>query len=201
MSFFELFCRRSLQHRWSQRLSSVIYSNRNLWKTSGNNPPSELDATKSCKEVACVVLLPSLLLSLVLIGVCSLFIYLHLLHKYHSEIDTLKAELKAARDKDGVFLPKDIYDMQMQDREKSELSLRRKTQELKSLEVKLEKFKVLLTIFFSLSHDYYPIEIRYYFAKKCASVAKIVFLALIHASLLLCWKTLKEGMKRRVLFL
>ena len=151
VSFFVIFCRRSLQHRWSQRLSSVIYSNRNLWKTSGTNPPSELDATKSCKEVACVVLLPSLLLSLVLIGVCSLFIYLHLLHKYHSEIDTLKAELKAARDKDGVFLPKDIYDMQMQDREKSELSLRRKTQELKSLEVKLEKFKVLLTIFFSLS--------------------------------------------------
>ena len=112
--------KRSLQQRWSQRLSSVIYSNVPLWKNGGgsvqnnggmsNNSTSHFqDPPKSCKEVACVVLLPSILLSLVLIGVCSLFIYFHLLHKYHAEIDTLKAQLKAAREKDGVFLPKDMF--------------------------------------------------------------------------------------------
>ena len=43
------------------------------WKIS-----DKLRSEKSCKDVACVVLVPSVLLSLVLIGVCTLFIYLHL---------------------------------------------------------------------------------------------------------------------------
>lgn len=53
--------------RWSQRLS-VIYG---VGKRN--------DKGLNCKDIACVVLLPCLLLSLVLIGVCSLLIYLHLL--------------------------------------------------------------------------------------------------------------------------
>ena len=140
--------KRSLQHRWSQRLSSVIYSNVPLWKNGGGVPVHNggsghfQDPPKSCKEVACVVLLPSILLSLVLIGVCSLFIYLHLLHKYHAEIDTLKAELKAARDKDGVFLPKDMYEMQIQARKNADQALNKKRLEMKSLQDKLKKFKV-----------------------------------------------------------
>ena len=145
--------KRSLQQRWSQRLSSVIYSNVPLWKNGDGAVPVQnggsgsghfQDPPKSCKEVACVVLLPSILLSLVLIGVCSLFIYLHLLHKYHAEIDTLKAELKAARDKDGVFLPKDMYEMQIQARKDADQALNEKRLEMKSLQDKLKRFKVLL---------------------------------------------------------
>ena len=62
--------RKIIQNRWSQRLSSAVILNRRV--------PEK----PSCKDVACVVLLPSILLSLVLIGVCSLFIYLHLLQVY-----------------------------------------------------------------------------------------------------------------------
>ena len=101
----------------------------------------------------------NLLIILVLIGVCSLFIYLHLLQKYHAEIDTLKAELKAARDKDGVFLPKEMYDLQIQARDKADQAVREKTMQMKYLEDKLEKFKVniLLTdfrhAFFKILYD------------------------------------------------
>ena len=51
---------------------------------------------KSCKDVACVVLVPSVLLSLVLIGVCTLIIYLHFLSEYHAEIDKLTSESQAS---------------------------------------------------------------------------------------------------------
>ena len=65
--------RKNIQNRWSQRLSSAVILNRRV--------PEK----PSCKDVACVVLLPSILLSLVLIGVCSLFIYLHLLQVHKNE--------------------------------------------------------------------------------------------------------------------
>ena len=117
-----------------------------------------------CRDVACIVLLPSLLLSLVTIGICALFIYLHLLQvlplfsrqndemikicffsnfqEYHAEIDKLKLELQAARDKDGVFLPKDVYDQQMKAKESADTEIRELTLNLKGVEEQLEKFKV-----------------------------------------------------------
>lgn len=100
------------------------------------------DKSYSCKDVACVVLLPSVLLSLVLIGVCSLFIYLHLLQEYHAEIDKLKSELQAARDKDGVFLPKEHYEEQLRAKEVADKEIQEKTLLLKAMEEELEKFKV-----------------------------------------------------------
>ena len=93
--------------RWSQRLSSAVIMNRSNNLTRwfftpigqiGQNKLELADLSfgilqlgkkspcavrfratneKKCKDVACVVLLPSVLLSLVLIGVCSLFIYLY----------------------------------------------------------------------------------------------------------------------------
>ena len=103
---------------------------------------NDLSSEKSCKDVACVVLVPSVLLSLVLIGVCTLFIYLHLLQEYHAEIDKLKFELQAARDKDGVFLPKDHYDEQIKAKEWADKEIHEKTLLLKAMEEELEKFKV-----------------------------------------------------------
>jgi len=62
--------------------------------------------------------------------------------EYHAEIDKLKLELQAARDKDGVFLPKDVYDQQMKAKESADTEIRELTLNLKGVEEQLEKFKV-----------------------------------------------------------
>jgi hypothetical protein len=118
-------------------------------RTSKNDFENRKNNKKSysCKDMACVVLLPSVLLSLVLIGVFSLLIYLHLLQEYHAEIDKLKYELQAARDKDGVFLPKETFDEQNKLKENAEKEIREKTLLLKALEEELEKFKVCFLTF------------------------------------------------------
>jgi len=51
-------------------------------------------------------------------------------------------ELQAARDKDGVFLPKDVYDQQMKAKESADTEIRELTLNLKGVEEQLEKFKV-----------------------------------------------------------
>ena len=93
-----------------------------------------------------MVILPSVLLSLVLIGVCSLFIYLHLLQEYHAEIDKLKSELQAARDKDGVFLPKENYEEQVRAKAAADNEIQEKTRMLKAKEEEMEKFQVSLDL-------------------------------------------------------
>ena len=72
---------------FSQRLSSVIgYSNGLSGGAKASSPISSLwrssqpkISSMKCKDVTFVVIFPFLLLSLVMIGVCVLFIYLHLL--------------------------------------------------------------------------------------------------------------------------
>ena len=54
----------------------------------------------------------------------------------------MKLELQAARDKDGVFLPKDVYDQQMKAKESADTEIRELTLNLKGVEEQLEKFKV-----------------------------------------------------------
>ena len=92
--------------------------------------------------MACVVLLPAVLLSLVLIGVCSLFIYLHLLQEYHAEIEKLTLELQAARDKDGVFLPNERYQAMTEEQKKADHLIREKTLELNEYLNLLDRLKV-----------------------------------------------------------
>lgn len=65
-----------------------------------------------------------------------------LLQEYHKEIDNLKAELQAARDKDGVFLPKETYEEQLKARERQEEEIKQLTKELKAKETELENFMV-----------------------------------------------------------
>ena len=67
---------------FSQRLSSVIGvakasspTSSSLWRSSSQPKRSAM----KCKDVTFVVIFPFLLLSLVMIGVCVLFVYLHLL--------------------------------------------------------------------------------------------------------------------------
>jgi len=134
--------KRSFQNRWSQRLSSAVIINRS--PNNFTNQRDKLRSEKSCKDVACVVLVPSVLLSLVLIGVCTLFIYLHLLQEYHAEIDKLKSELQSARDKDGVFLPKDHYEEQIKAKEWADKEIHEKGLLLKALEEELQKFKEII---------------------------------------------------------
>ena len=73
---------------FSQRLSSVIgYSNESSsGGAKASSPTSSLwrssqprRSSMKCKDVTFVVIFPFLLLSLVMIGVCVLFVYLHLL--------------------------------------------------------------------------------------------------------------------------
>merc|ERR1712223_1455079 len=63
------------------------------------------------------------------------------LSEYHAEIDKLKSELQAARDKDGVFMPKELYDKQIKDKEWSDKEIQEKTLLLKAMEEELEKLK------------------------------------------------------------
>ena len=64
------------------------------------------------------------------------------MQEYHKEIDNLKAELQAARDKDGVFLPKDTYEEQLKDKERQDEEIKTLTKELKAKETELENFMV-----------------------------------------------------------
>jgi len=60
--------------------------------------------------------------------------------EYHKEIDSLKAELQAARDKDGVFLPHETYQEQIKENARKEEEIKGITKELKAKEQELEKF-------------------------------------------------------------
>jgi len=64
--------------------------------------------------------------------------------EYHAEIDKLKFELQAARDKDGVFLPKDHYEEQIKAKEWADKEIHEKTLLLKAMEEELEKFKEII---------------------------------------------------------
>ena len=50
--------------------------------------------------------------------------------------------MDAARNKDGVFLPKEKYDEQLRAKEVADNIIREKTLQLKALEEDLEKFNV-----------------------------------------------------------
>ena len=64
------------------------------------------------------------------------------LQEYHKEIDSLKAELQAARDKDGVFLPHETYQEQIKENARKEEEIKGITKELKAKEQELERFMV-----------------------------------------------------------
>ena len=79
----------------------------------------------------------------------NLFIYFTIFfQEYHTQIDELKRELDAARNKDGVFLPKEKYDEQLRAKEVADNIIREKTLQLKALEEDLEKFNLS---FYSIS--------------------------------------------------
>merc|ERR1719361_811536 len=59
---------------------------------------------------------------------------------YHHEIDRLKLELSAARDKQGVYLPKDTYDDQIQKQERQEEEIKSLTKMVTTKEEELEQF-------------------------------------------------------------
>ena len=58
----------------------------------------------------------------------------------------MKNELQAARDKDGVFLPKDTYEEQNKERERQQEEIKGLTKELKAKEQELEHFMVGLVV-------------------------------------------------------
>ena len=62
--------------------------------------------------------------------------------EYSQEIDKLKSELQAARDKDGVFLPKEIYEQQIKTKESCDNEIKEKTLQIKALEEEMEKLNV-----------------------------------------------------------
>ena len=64
------------------------------------------------------------------------------LQEYSAEIDKLKSELQAARDKDGVFLPKESYERQLKDKEIADREIKEKTELIKALEQEMEKLNV-----------------------------------------------------------
>ena len=50
--------------------------------------------------------------------------------------------MQAARDKDGVFLPKEIYEQQMKTKESADQEIKEKTLQIKALEEEMEKLNV-----------------------------------------------------------
>jgi kinesin family protein 11 len=60
--------------------------------------------------------------------------------EYHHEIDKLKMELLAAREKDGVFLPKDAYEEQIKTKLRQEEEIVYLTKGLKAKEDEMENF-------------------------------------------------------------
>ena len=80
-----------------------------------------------------------------------------LFQEYSAEIDKLKSELQAARDKDGVFLPKESYEQQLKAREAADNEIRDKTLQIKALEEEMEKlnvsfFKAFFIVYRSLKY-------------------------------------------------
>ena len=67
-----------------------------------------------------------------------------LFQEYSQEIDRLKVELQAAREKDGVFLPKDNYDHLMLLEKSRGEEITNITKLLKTKEAELEKFEVCI---------------------------------------------------------
>ena len=82
----------------------------------------------------------------------SKFFLFFLFQEYHAEIDKLKSELQSARDKDGVFLPKDHYEEQIKAKEWADKEIHEKGLLLKALEEELQKFKVGHFLSCSKSH-------------------------------------------------
>ena len=70
------------------------------------------------------------------------FLFIYFFQEYHTQIDELKRELDAARNKDGVFLPKEKYEEQLKAKEVADNIIREKTLQLKALEEDMEKFNV-----------------------------------------------------------
>ena len=68
----------------------------------------------------------------------------HLFQEYSQEIDRLKVELQAARDKDGVFLPKDNYEQLMLLEKSRGEEITNITKLLKTKEAELERFEVYI---------------------------------------------------------
>merc|ERR1712038_619224 len=97
----------------------------------------------TCRQMCYLVIVPAIILSLIVISLCSLLIYFSMIQEYHQEIDKLKSELQAARDKDGVFLPKDAYDEQNKAFERQQEEIKNFTIQLKQKEEELEKFMEL----------------------------------------------------------
>ena len=60
--------------------------------------------------------------------------------EYHHEIDKLKQELLAAREKDGVFLPKETYEEHIKTKQRQEEEIVALTKELKAKETEMENF-------------------------------------------------------------
>ena len=60
--------------------------------------------------------------------------------EYHHEIDKLKQELLAAREKDGVFLPKDTYEEHIKTKQRQEEEIVALTKELNAKETEMENF-------------------------------------------------------------
>ena len=158
------------QNRLSNRLSVMYLWNTNHNRTANgyNKQPGSVNSGQTNKRMGCcVIVVPIVLLSLVLIGVSALLIYLHLLQvlnspeknykmnhfhiffhlvfqEYHAEIDKLKSELQAARDKDGVFLPKETYDEQLKAKESADQEIKEKTLQIKAFEEQVAKLEVRL---------------------------------------------------------
>ena len=57
--------------------------------------------------------------------------------------------MDAARNKDGVFLPKEKYDEQLRSKEVADNIIREKTLQLKALEEDLENFNVSFFFFYN----------------------------------------------------
>ena len=100
--------------------------------------------------------------------------------EYHKEIDQLKQELQAARDKDGVFLPHETYNEQIKENARKEEEIKGLTKELKAKEQELEHFMVsnkylaqaIVTKWFSIWWLYFFFKKRYLLAtskfKRCS---------------------------------
>ena len=55
--------------------------------------------------------------------------------------------MQAARDKDGVFLPKEVYEENVKAKEFADKEIQEKTLLLKAMEEEMEKFKVSSALF------------------------------------------------------
>ena len=101
-----------------------------------------------------------------------IYFFLFFFQEYHTQIDELKRELDAARNKDGVFLPKEKYDEQLRSKEVADNIIREKTLQLKALEEDLENFNVS---FFSIITYRFNITLLYYLVNFLHNIYFIFF--------------------------